>query len=43
MKLLHGDIVTDSGKIIRDKKCANFIMPQDVEGIPGKANFMTGQ
>jgi ABC transport system ATP-binding/permease protein len=35
MKLLHGDIVPDSGEIVRDKNVRVSIMPQDVEDLPG--------
>lgn len=35
MKLLHGDIVPDSGEIVRDKNVRVSIMPQDIEDIPG--------
>lgn len=35
MKLLHGDIVQDSGEIVRDKNVRISLMPQDVEDISG--------
>jgi ATP-binding cassette subfamily F protein uup len=35
MKLLHGDIVQDSGEIVRDKNTRISLMPQDVEDISG--------
>ena len=35
MKLLHGDIVQDSGEIVRDKNVRISLMPQDIEDISG--------
>jgi ABC transport system ATP-binding/permease protein len=35
MKLLHGDIVPDTGEIVRDKNIRISLMPQDVEDLPG--------
>lgn len=35
MKLLHGDIVPDSGEIISDKNVRIAVMPQDIEDLPG--------
>jgi len=35
MKLLHGNIVPDSGEIISDKNVRIAVMPQDIEDLPG--------
>jgi ATP-binding cassette subfamily F protein uup len=36
MKLLHGEIMPDSGEIVRDKNVRISIMPQEVADIPGR-------